>query len=231
MDSEAKSPTNRYMMGVQGDQCEQHNSALICKISNQFDNHQVKCSNSILQNKTDFNKLAKVCNYAQDTANYGETTFYAESPSHALIFSNEEIKGKSASGIATPLHYKDSHHACLLINKIELKELSIGGRPKILNIRTDVLKVTQESKDNYVRRLNVVPSKMVFPKIRSKEEIQSLDFAKKLEAYDKGINKHFFIILITISCLLPVSLLLCLIICLVMKKKEAGQPPQPPSSA
>ena len=70
----------------------------VCTISDQFNDEKVKCSNSILQNETNEDKLVSDCGYHLECKKGGKTSFLKNPQPILFWFSNEELKGELPSG-------------------------------------------------------------------------------------------------------------------------------------
>ena len=110
-----------------------------------------------------------------------KTSFYKESSIHALLISNEELKGELPSG-GMPIQADGSKPTCLLFNKIAMKKLTVENQTKILNIRADALSVSLESRREIVKLLYTVPSKLKQPVVEQE--------LRKLRGHNSGTQIH-----------------------------------------
>ena len=100
VDSSLPPPKDREMVGIHPQSCFQLKSNFICKIGSQYSNHQVSCSNYILQNVTDYKKLKNECGYSVESQNWTDPfhSYVMETSTHALMFTNENVLAKTDAG-------------------------------------------------------------------------------------------------------------------------------------
>ena len=129
--------------------CGFYPSAVICPLSAQFYRPSTTCSNLLINNITDVATLAKACDITSHSAAPRHLTVFDESTTSLLLFTNEVVVGQSSAGQVeiVPVHAPPS---CVLINKLQLSSLEIGGRVIFLNLRADAFNLAPP--DRYVIR-------------------------------------------------------------------------------
>lgn len=116
--------------------CNFFPSTVICPLSAQFFRPSTTCSNRLLNNITQIDTLVDACGITSHSSAPSQLTVFDESSTSLLLFTNEVVVGVSTAGQLeiVPAHAPPS---CVLINKLQLSSLRIGGRIIFLNLRAD----------------------------------------------------------------------------------------------
>ena len=116
--------------------CQYFPSTVICPLSAQFFRPSTTCSNLLLNNVTKLETLVDACGITAHSSAPRHLTVFDESSTSLVLFTNEIVVGVSPAG---QLEIVPSHAppSCVLINKLQLSSLRIGGRIIFLNLRAD----------------------------------------------------------------------------------------------
>ena len=152
------SPHGRFnghdeLLSLDTDRCTFFNMATICPLTSIFHAPSTTCTNHLLRNETDPDLLTTTCGIKEHSSALADLSLFDESPTSLLIFSNQRIVGTSKLGRSEILPGNGAP-SCLLINKLQFSEVSIGSQKVRVNLRTDAFSLAPEEKE-IVRHLHV----------------------------------------------------------------------------
>ena len=133
------------LLSMDESKCLTYGLFSVCPLTAQYFAPDTTCSNYLLNNVTG-SQLHRACGFSLHPSPRTKWTSLSESSTYLLIFSNQNVKGISASGyldVVSPF----APPSCVLINKIHLSSLRIGDRNVILNFRSDAFSLAPEERE------------------------------------------------------------------------------------
>ena len=154
VDESLPSPQGRKMVGVAPGTCSQKDTFLLCNLAHHFEDKSTRCSSALLQNVTDLKVLSEICGYGVEKSSSAHS-FIAESSSHVLLFSNQDVTSSTDDG---QFHLNNPHSGsqCMLINKLAVNTIQVGEKSILMNRRMDALQ-TDPAKEKSVQTLSANP--------------------------------------------------------------------------
>ena len=132
------------LSGIDSSKCNIFNMAAICPMSATYYNPSSICSASLLMNATDADTLSNRCDLVTRDIDRRQLTNIAESPTALILFTNEETIGRTSAGKIT-LVPRGAPPSCVLLEKLQLSSLEVGGKRFLLNLRTDIFALSPET--------------------------------------------------------------------------------------
>ena len=146
------------LTGIELDKCKIFNMAAVCPMSASFYGPSSVCSASLLKNATDLDTLTRKCDITIRDVDRRYLTNVAEFPTAMIIFSNEKTVGRTSAGKIT-LIPEGAPPSCVLLEKLQLSSLEVGGKTFRLNLRTNVFSLSPET-SSIVRHLHTTRSEL-----------------------------------------------------------------------
>ena len=157
------------------------------------------CSNLIIRNETDIKKLTNECGYSVQRHKWPtpSKTFFVESSTHALIFTNEKVVAHSLLSGDWPLNDGKGDNICLFIAKTSVRELSCGNKTLIMNIKIDSKErqLTIGQPAFHVTNFDLNVLNLTFPKVDKKLNLTEItssvhqSFAHKLNLFTSSVHE------------------------------------------